>query len=1120
MNISFRLKNLRVIAVIFILLSAGIDLNAQSSDPLNKKISVEFDSAELTEALEIITDKADVNFIFDPDAIKGIIVTGEFENVSVNIILSTILSEHAVNYVLDNDGRIRISKQSFKGLKNSIISGRVIVKGSKEPLINANVYLNKTTIGTATDNDGLYAINNVPNGRYMLIASYTGYKPVFKPMEITSSDFFQIEFELEENMEIQSEITVTAEDPKARKRNFDRFEKAFIGDSKNAKKTEIINIDALSFDLDRKTNTLTAKASEPLIIENNALGYKMRFSLLDFKMVEKNVEYKGYSFFEKMSSEDKEAEKKWVENREKTYIGSFPHFLKSLIKGEVEKFRFELHYGDVIVTYRNAPRHLKDYDTIIFDRKVHPERYTSTRQLFKPYNEYERLWSGGEDQGEYILKFDELLDVSYRNDKNRSVLKLNNGYAYFNSNGQLRDPYSVTVTGEWANRKLADLLPFEYNPEADALAIVENIDEEELAEKYSVLEDFVGDEELISKVLEFWLERYRKISKEGKADPLTGIEFIELTTKYKIKELYDVASQLYFWGFSKGFNEGNTEVISEEMERILPLLEESEKAEWNELIESEDNELFVRFREFWKKNDPIPVSVQNERLLEHWERINYAKNLYTKNKNTVYGADERGLIYVRYGSPDKLAKDRFGVNIDYMDQYRRYIVDVKNHKYNYDPDFELWIYTDLLNKDTVRYFFGPEYGNGEFGLRSGVEEFIDPAAFHESGTLLSAPITVGTILQYMYYKQLEKVDDMYYYRNLELSGGRAITASPSVNQSTIMSGISSATSSVTTKDIVLHGSDKSISRFVYAAYDRDDPAKQKAAKELSDYGDILSDLDTRMFLYRMLGPDNDPRLELAVYNLPRGHTDDNTDLIYDLSGGNEYNLINTVIITDDQWSEVERIIDVPSSRKSNFSGFIFAHRPKPGNYELASVASEVFMYDSLTGKTENDTLFGTIAGFKTFLELAAPLETDPDSLVISDLLIGKEIAAQTDDDFFKVYPGEVFTAGQNLMIYFELYHLYLGSSGKGNYTVKYRIESEEKGNILSRITGRRNNENISAQEFTFESLSRTSGELLELEISALEPGEYTLTIEALDNISKQKRKRSIKFKLLKSEQNK
>jgi hypothetical protein len=56
------------------------------------------------------------------------------------------------------------------------ISGKVTDQESKEPLVGANVVVEGTVFGTATDLDGAYVILNVPAGTYNVKVSYIGYQ--------------------------------------------------------------------------------------------------------------------------------------------------------------------------------------------------------------------------------------------------------------------------------------------------------------------------------------------------------------------------------------------------------------------------------------------------------------------------------------------------------------------------------------------------------------------------------------------------------------------------------------------------------------------------------------------------------------------------------------------------------------------------------------------------------------------------------------------------------------------------------------------------------------------------------------------------------------------------------
>ncbi len=56
------------------------------------------------------------------------------------------------------------------------LSGSVIEKNSKEPLIFANIYLPQLEKGTTTDLKGNYTISNIPNGTYSIVVSIIGYE--------------------------------------------------------------------------------------------------------------------------------------------------------------------------------------------------------------------------------------------------------------------------------------------------------------------------------------------------------------------------------------------------------------------------------------------------------------------------------------------------------------------------------------------------------------------------------------------------------------------------------------------------------------------------------------------------------------------------------------------------------------------------------------------------------------------------------------------------------------------------------------------------------------------------------------------------------------------------------
>ena len=90
------------------------------------------------------------------------------------------------------------------------ITGRVLDTTNKSPLIGANVVLEGTTQGTATDADGKYAILQVDPGMYTIMVSYIGYQVYKKDITVVDGKTISLDLSLEpEAIEMETYV-VTA----------------------------------------------------------------------------------------------------------------------------------------------------------------------------------------------------------------------------------------------------------------------------------------------------------------------------------------------------------------------------------------------------------------------------------------------------------------------------------------------------------------------------------------------------------------------------------------------------------------------------------------------------------------------------------------------------------------------------------------------------------------------------------------------------------------------------------------------------------------------------------------------------------------------------------------------
>ena len=98
-----------------------------------------------------------------------------------------------------------------------IISGFITDSESGESLIGANVFLQETGQGMATDINGYYIIQEITPGNYTIMVSYIGFDVFRQPLSIMEDQSVKINIALVEQVVELTEVEVTAE--KLQRRN-------------------------------------------------------------------------------------------------------------------------------------------------------------------------------------------------------------------------------------------------------------------------------------------------------------------------------------------------------------------------------------------------------------------------------------------------------------------------------------------------------------------------------------------------------------------------------------------------------------------------------------------------------------------------------------------------------------------------------------------------------------------------------------------------------------------------------------------------------------------------------------------------------------------------------------
>ncbi|HOI29150.1 MAG TPA: carboxypeptidase-like regulatory domain-containing protein [Melioribacteraceae bacterium] len=307
------------------------------------------------------------------------------------------------------------------------VEGKVTDGSTGEAIPLANVFLSQTTLGSSTDKNGYFKIQNVPLSLFSLVVSVIGYETRIVSVDFRDGKNKYVDIKLQPTVYLLEEVSVKDEADENWENQFQRFKKIFFGNNDFAKHCEIKNPYHINFREDG--NKLFAEASTPIMIINKALGYDIECILnyFEYNKSDGSVSYSVFPLFNAVKTTDEDSLEYFITNREKAYFGSTIHLLSSLAQGRY-RFRdegFELRRGSKIV---NKAEEIVEH---------HPKT------------------------NRYFLNFNNCINIEYWNNGTRtySVLCLNYGSTEFSSDGYFLALGEFSISGEMAKEGVATLLP-------------------------------------------------------------------------------------------------------------------------------------------------------------------------------------------------------------------------------------------------------------------------------------------------------------------------------------------------------------------------------------------------------------------------------------------------------------------------------------------------------------------------------------------------------------------------------------------------------------------------------------------------------------------------------------
>ena len=353
------------------------------------------------------------------------------------------------------------------------IKGRVTDAETQLPLKGASIYINNTTIGAITDDNGNFELGPFEPGRYEVVASYVGYDPVLYSAEIKTTGI-RILFKLDKKEQVLREVLVLTSE--LRKQYLEIFKKYVLGVSVAAEHCQIKNTGEVQFATGETKDEIVAYTENALVIENPELGYTIHFDLVEFYYNKATTAayFYGYTRFVDWGK-DEQTKKKWLRKRQQSYEGSTVHFFRSLVKRQLVKEGFTV--------YQLTNTQKEKRDTVKLKKpspKTNSGMQMSTRAI---EDSMIRLYSDSVYHI-YEVRVHDGWRIFYENNTDLKVeimrkafltgqppkgtvtgLRLREDPVLITERGILLTPLRVFYDGIWGYERLANMLPEDYEVE-------------------------------------------------------------------------------------------------------------------------------------------------------------------------------------------------------------------------------------------------------------------------------------------------------------------------------------------------------------------------------------------------------------------------------------------------------------------------------------------------------------------------------------------------------------------------------------------------------------------------------------------------------------------------------
>jgi len=647
--------------------------------------------------------------------------------------------------------------------------------------------------------------------------------------------------------------------------------------------------------------------------------------------------------------------------------------------------------------------------------------------------------------------------------------------------------------------------------------------------------------------LNLWIDVRDSLRAIDESDFRIGRKFIEFATTEELSHLYPLASDFYIWGLQPQDVKKIQDELLEEIDMLEPIIPEDIYTRWKSMANRHDSTVLSEIKGFWIEINPVIDTAVNERLIEHWERIAYAREHFTRTNSTVFNTDDRGSIYIRMGEPDRIESGNFLQNNNTIQFIAREIlrqqqeqvdgfgqdrISTQNQTFGetvsesyylnnvskaitdrvltqrISNNFEVWVYENQTVglPENLLFIFGTDANSGQYGLVSSPVDFIPLSAFRLQRIRdANLHFNTGAILQLSLYDDLKFVDDKFLdiYNDLF---------------DRLMSDESIITESST-------------SYLMHRYSDELEAMRNAAPNQLSVYDKNLEIFPLQTKTYRFFNENLEPFHLLVASSAPHEIIIQDNSRFRNAFEHLEpkYHLKHSLIVHDNNWIRLQSLHDFPAISFDS-DDITYQFLPSTSLFRLPGMNDDLRLkiYGSIINESLDEVQYGIrtdnylipdyIIGSGSAEVPKHQLEhnLNADDFEVSDLVLGYRSDFELEDDLFIPFyiPAEnILNTQVDLHFLFEVYNISRSIDGFHNFQAEYQVVPQQTRSRISRMFTR---DEPAYERITlyFESEDSISKNHISVDISEYRPGNYILKLVITDEETEKQVVREEEFTIL------